>query len=376
MAFSFSAVHLVPEIIYDGIVIGGGLAGSALATLLAREGKNILLLEKENVPHHKVCGEFLSRKAVDYLKILGVDPEKSGAHYIHSIHLIDGKNSITQTLPCPGWSLSRLVLDEAMLQRAEEAGAVIKRGSTVRNFLKQDNLWDVQVSEEPAQRSHNIFLATGKHDLRHWKRNWPTTDLIGFKMYFRLSTAQLNALSGHTEINLINGGYAGLQLVENQQANLCFLVNKNVFQQCEKNWDHLLIWLKEQSPHLSKRLEGAQELWSRPKAIYQIPYGYIESDKANPGLFRLGDQKAVIHSFAGDGMAMALNSAFTAANIYLKQGDAAQYNREMQDALCRPVRRAQILAKLALNPFLSKAILPAVQKFPALVGKFYHSTRC
>ena len=275
MVFSIPVLCPMPEMthIHDGVVIGGGLAGSALAILLAGQGKDIVLLEKEARPHHKVCGEFLSRKAVDYLRILNVDPEKSGAHHIHSFRLVDGKNSIAGILPSPGWSLSRLILDEILLQRAEEAGAIVKRGSTVRNFSWQGNAWEAQISKQPAERGHHIFLASGKYDLRHWKRDAHPADLIGFKMYFRLCPEQSKALSGHSEIILIEGGYAGLQLSGNRQANLCFLVNKGIFRQCGKNWDRLLIWLIGQSPHLEKRLGGAQELWARPESIYQIPYG-------------------------------------------------------------------------------------------------------
>lgn len=94
---------LMPEMthIYDGIVIGGGLAGSALATLLARAGKDILVLEKESAPHHKVCGEFLSEKAADYLRLLDIEPQDLGAHQIHSLRLVNGQDSVTSKLPSP-----------------------------------------------------------------------------------------------------------------------------------------------------------------------------------------------------------------------------------------------------------------------------------
>lgn len=38
----------------DNLVIGGGLAGSMVATRLAAAGRNVTLLEKERAPHHKV----------------------------------------------------------------------------------------------------------------------------------------------------------------------------------------------------------------------------------------------------------------------------------------------------------------------------------
>ena len=95
-----------------------------------------------------------------------------------------------------------------------------------------------------------------------------------------------------------------------------------------------------------------------------------------PGLFRLGDQKAVIHSFTGDGMAMALHSAFMAAGFFLAEGGSAQYNVAMQNALRQPVRNAQILAKAATNPSLNKIMIPMAGAFPGLLQKIYYATRC
>ena len=46
------------------VCIGGGPAGSALATRLARSGREVVLVERETGPHDKVCGEFLSWEAV------------------------------------------------------------------------------------------------------------------------------------------------------------------------------------------------------------------------------------------------------------------------------------------------------------------------
>ena len=57
---------------YDAAVIGGGVAGPALATELARAGRSVILFEKEKEAHDKVCGEFISHEGVRYLRDLGV----------------------------------------------------------------------------------------------------------------------------------------------------------------------------------------------------------------------------------------------------------------------------------------------------------------
>ncbi len=69
------------------LVIGGGLAGSMVAMRLAAAGREVTLLERERTAHHKVCGEFLSREAVQYLEQAGVDPLDLGAKAIRTVRL-------------------------------------------------------------------------------------------------------------------------------------------------------------------------------------------------------------------------------------------------------------------------------------------------
>jgi len=61
------------EVKAEVVVIGGGLAGSAAAIVLGRAGSDVVLLERESQPQHKVCGEFLSREALKYLELLGLE---------------------------------------------------------------------------------------------------------------------------------------------------------------------------------------------------------------------------------------------------------------------------------------------------------------
>ena len=71
----------------DNLVIGGGLAGSMLAMRLAAAGRSVTVLEKERSAHHKVCGEFLSPEAQQYLRQAGVDPLHMGAASIRFVRL-------------------------------------------------------------------------------------------------------------------------------------------------------------------------------------------------------------------------------------------------------------------------------------------------
>ncbi|MBK5191963.1 MAG: FAD-dependent oxidoreductase, partial [Flavobacteriaceae bacterium] len=68
--FYFKYLQLVKKA--DIVIVGGGLAGLTAAIHLAANGLQICLFEKETYPHHKVCGEYLSREILPYLQTLNI----------------------------------------------------------------------------------------------------------------------------------------------------------------------------------------------------------------------------------------------------------------------------------------------------------------
>lgn len=71
---------------YDLIVVGGGIGGSALASVMARAGKSVLLLEKSTVYEDKVRGEWISPWGVTETKRIGLYDvlREAGGHHLAS----------------------------------------------------------------------------------------------------------------------------------------------------------------------------------------------------------------------------------------------------------------------------------------------------
>ncbi len=325
------------------LVIGGGPAGAALATRLARADHHVVLLERETGPVDKVCGEFLSREGGLYLESLGVDLDALGAVPIDALRLYERRGFASVPLPFAALSLSRRVLDEALLQLCASAGAIVRRGTRVTELSRSGTRWSARLEGGSTVEATDAFLATGKHDLRSHKRPpGKQSDLVAFKMYWRLAPRQARELERHVELILFEGGYAGLQPVEDGRANLCLLVRSRRLRALGQRWDQLLAAMRAESPHLDLRLTGAEACWARPLALSAIPYGHVQRESG--GLWRLGDQAAVIPSFAGDGMSIALHSAELAATTYLAGRDADVYQRR----LARDVE-AQVLLSTLLS---------------------------
>ena len=356
------------------IVIGGGVAGSAAAIQLARQGQPVILIEKETTAHHKVCGEFISAEAVPYLRDLGVDPAAFKAPTLNRLRLINQAESAEIALPFEATSLSRQVLDEALLQQAVVAGVDVRRGVSVQSLVPAAGGWQVAINDGSNLIAPKVLLACGKHDLRgHGRVKAGADDYIGFKMYFRLSAQQQAALAHTIELYLFERGYAGFEPVEDGRANLCLVVRKARFAACGKSWPALLATLRQELPLLDQRLTDATPCWDKPLAIFGIPYGFVFQPPANEpdGLYRLGDQMGVIPSLCGDGIAIALHTARLAATCT----SSADYYRQARQHLCGPIRRAMWGSRVLSSGPLQTIVTPCLRAMPSLAQSFIRSTR-
>ena len=359
------------------LVVGGGPAGAAVAIPLACAGWQVTLIERSAGPHDKVCGEFLSEEAILYLRALGVDPAALGAVPIGRVRLA-GRRAVTSVgLPFAAQSLSRRVLDEALLARAASAGVRVLRGRRVQALTRTAAGFEARLDDGATLAGAQAVLATGKHDLRdHRRPPGRQQDLVGFKCHYRLGRDEARALGGHVELMLFADGYAGLEPIEDGLANLCLVVRRARLAALGGNWPAVLDYVTGAVPLLGRRLAGAEPVQARPLAVATIPYGFVAAAQhGRPGLWRLGDQAAVIPSFSGDGMSMALHGARLAAAYLCAGRSSAEFQARLAQDLGRQVRWATMLSHALVRPSAQGALLLAARLLPGLMSRVARATR-
>ena len=130
---------------YDTIVIGGGPAGSTVATLVAEQGYRVLLLERATTPQFKI-GESLIPATYWTFKRLGMLEKLRASHfpqkYSVQFYSRSGKGSTPfyffQTNPHESavtWQVLRSEFDEMLLDNAREKGVEVRHGVGVREVL-------------------------------------------------------------------------------------------------------------------------------------------------------------------------------------------------------------------------------------------------
>src|SRR3546814_21187811 len=115
---------------------------------------------------------------------------------------------------------------------------------------------------------------------------------------FALSPRQRERWAGAVELYLFDGGYAGLQLVENGRANFCLVIGDSAWRARGVSWDDLVRSLTDDMSLLRDALEGAVPLLTRLLAGARIPSCFLLLPGSADGAVHLfGNHASVILSF-------------------------------------------------------------------------------
>lgn len=324
------------------IILGAGPAGCMAATLLAQAGADPVLIDRQETVGDALCGGFMSWRTAGSLRRIAIDPDDLGAHRVDRLALFTGNRIAHADLPERAYGLSRHALDTAMRQVAVDSGAQL-RIDRARHVEA-----GVITGESREWRSDTIFLTTGKHDVRGLPRPRIGSDpSLGIRIRIPAQTALAELIGNAIELHFFAGGYAGIVLQEDGTANVCMAVRKSMLSEVGGDPRVLLDELAIRHPAFGERMRFADSHLP-VDTIGAVPYGWIAHD-THRGLYRLGDQAAVIPSLAGEGMAIALASAQAAADRYLRDGaDGAQtYQRDFAKRALRPVTVAKTIWKTA-----------------------------
>jgi flavin-dependent dehydrogenase len=352
------------------LILGAGPAGCAAAIVLAQAGAQPLLIERDAVIGDALCGGFLSWRTAARLETLGIDFAALGAQRITHLAIFAAERHAELPLPDHGHGLSRLALDTALRAHALELGADLAIDRIRR--IEGTTL----VGQQQEWSADSLFLASGKHDVLGMGRPRSGHDpALGLRLRVRPSESLHALIAGRIELHLFEGGYAGVVLQEGGTANICMALRKSLLADAGGDPRALLARLAAIHPALGERMVAASPD-TAVDTIGAVPYGWIARSTL-PGLFRLGDQAAVIPSLAGEGIAIALASGSRAAQAWLDSGPAAApaFQRDFARSACRPLAMAGLLRAMAERPSGSALVNSLARRAPWLLRLAARLTR-
>jgi flavin-dependent dehydrogenase len=370
------------EHIYDVSITGGGLAGLALSIQLAQARYKIILLEKEQYPFHRVCGEYISMESWDFLRSLGLDLPAMKPSMITRLQLssVSGK-SLQQQLPLGGFGISRYVLDHALMKIARSSGVEIKEQTKVQDIVAGEK--SATIITDNGQYQTKIAAGSfGKRsniDIK-WKRDFAVAaknrlnNYIGVKYHIRSGFP-----NDTIALHCFPGGYCGLVKIEDDQYNLCYLTTADNLKRSGNDIVKMEQTILSRNPHLQKIFSSLSN--DRvPVTISQISFD--KKKQVEDHVLMIGDSAGMIAPLCGNGMSMALHGskiAFACIDKHLK-GETdrdemeKEYIRNWQQQFAARLRMGRRIQKLSGHSFWVNLLINSGKIFPALIRKMIRQT--
>jgi flavin-dependent dehydrogenase len=375
---------------FDAIIIGAGPAGSSAAILLARAGWKVALVERQSFPRRKVCGECIAATNLPLLEKLGIGVafQALAGPPLKQVALIAGEHFIPADLPAlPGtarpWgrALGREHLDLLLLQQADRAGATLFQPWTVYAIEGEAGDWrcGLRASHtETTDISAPILIAASGSWSHHPAKPHRAGDLLAFKANF----LHADLPPGLLPVLSFPGGYGGMVVSDTGITTVACCIRRDRLMQCRKPFqglsagDVIEAYLKTHCVHVQRTLEGAQRAggWL---ATGPIRPG-IHLDSSGTDAFAIGNAAGEAHPLIGEGISMAIQSAWLLADMLIeKEGIALhragqqlirqEYAKCWRQLFARRLHLAAVFAHLAMRPRLAGGLLPLLRRHPDLL---------
>lgn len=176
---------------WDVLIVGGGPAGAAAATILAGRGRRVLVLEREKFPRYHI-GESMIPFTNLPLQRLGLTETLQRSAFVRklSVQFVQPNGRASQpfyfftrygTEVAQTWQVVRSEFDQIVLDRARAAGAVVREQVEVVSLVREgDRVVGVRVKEldgaEREIRSRITLDCTGKEAFAAVRSGWRVKD--------------------------------------------------------------------------------------------------------------------------------------------------------------------------------------------------------
>ena len=319
---------------YDVIVVGGGPAGSTVASILAREGRKVVLFEKERFPRHHI-GESLMTDTYFTFQRMGLLEKLKQSPFVRKYSVQFANPAGRESRPfyffeanhhesAVTWQVTRAQFDLMLIEHAVDQGATVYQETPIKRVLfdgeraygVEARMADgsVQQFEAPV-----VVDASGQTAMLSNKFGWrvrdPKLKKAVLYSYFKGAHREPDLNGGATLVLRTpkgsNGWFWYIPL-ENDITSVGVVADPEYLVK-DRGQDLAKIFHEEieKVESCSRRVEGA----TRVDKIYSIlDYSYRSKNCAGDGFILIGDAYGFLDPIYSSGVLLALKMAELAAD--------------------------------------------------------------
>jgi menaquinone-9 beta-reductase len=368
---------------FDLIVVGAGPGGSATAYYASKAGLRALVLDRQEFPRDKPCGDGLMPHAASEVSLMGLGDWLDEPHhgrftgfsvYTRTAYLRQG---VPPTLHGPhGYVVKRQETDAKLLERAIFAGAEFRPKTRATELLRS-----------AAGEVTGIEAASGGEDLRFEAPLVVAADGVGGFANEGMKAHQ-NAVARRQYFRGVNGpnkedlqvfitrdmnehgaGYGWVFYLGDGQANVGAGVSTRTLSRTGRNLKNFFDRFLEE-PRLASWLDGAEP--EGPAKSWSLKMGMWGAKRYTRGLMMVGDAASMVHPISGEGVGYAIESGRLAATWAYEAHERRDFSASLLSGYERQLRRQRArehlsghaLVNLVPNLGVLEPVFKACEKDP------------
>ena len=313
------------------LVIGGGPGGSTAAALLARNGLNVLLLERDFFPRYHI-GESLLASCQSTLKLSGAYDAvkehgfqiKRGAvfHWAEDRWVLDWRKLVDRN--AWSWQVDRGQYDEILLRNATKQGVEVVEGATVRRVIFQGERavaaeWTRKGDEDVHTVSFDYVIdASGRHGVlseQYFRMRKQHDVFQNVAVWSYWTGAELLPDSPEGAINVVSApdGWWWHIPLGDARYSVGVVTHKSRFLEERRGYESLEAYYLDRL----KQTEVIRALTSRAVQVAPVKaeqdYSYVSDRFCGPGYMIVGDAACFLDPLLSTGVHLAQYSGMIAA---------------------------------------------------------------
>jgi menaquinone-9 beta-reductase len=333
------------------LVAGGGPAGLAAAIAARQAGFEVAVVDCEQPPIDKACGEGIMPDGLAALAAFGVQVDPSDAAPFRGIRFINGVSEVEAGFPCGvGYGIRRTVLHQALVDRAAECGVLLHWGQRITGLSPHG----LQVEGEVVS-SRWLVCADGQNSkLRRLSGLDPaqaTRQRFGFRRHYRVAR-----WSEFVEVHWSDLGQMYVTPVADDQVCIALITGRNGLR-----FDAAL----PSFPQLAAKL--------KPGALIGTTVGATTASRRlrsvqTGSVALIGEAAGSVDAITGEGLSIAFQQAIALADA-LRAGDLASYDAAHAMVTRLPRRMAALMLLMDNRRWLRDRAFRALASDPGFFGR-------
>jgi len=361
---------------HEVIVVGAGPGGATTAAALARQGHDVLLLDRHSFPRDKICGDAISVGAIRIMNALGMASKVRTAVERGEFYPLAGMRLFSPSgymLHAPfhghgeggedSYVAPRVYFDAAIQQHALDCGAGFVQAEVQEPLLEDGHVVGVVARENGHVRAHRARVVVGADGvtstiMRHLRpesnQHVDTHRAVALRAY----VDDIELFPHEVEFYLydeILPGYAWIFPTAERTANIGLGMRLDIFRRHKRNLKKMLADFLAM-PTIRRRLGSHSQV--RDVAIWQLNFGsQPRLQHVFDGALLVGDAAGFINPLTGGGIHNALISGMLAAETIdhgLRAGDVSReglrsYEQRCDEEMWSGMRKSFLYQRILLN---------------------------